>query len=130
MNSRAARMASARMRRIDGLARRANPQMAVVEQEIDAVLFELNRIGLGFRDALHDFDVRDADFEAAGRARLGANLAGDDDARFLRQPAQRFEGLRLLLLRDDALHHARCRREKWGRAACPIRAGCRASRAA
>ena len=32
-----------------GLARRANPEMPVVEKKIDAVLFELNRIGLGVR---------------------------------------------------------------------------------
>ena len=73
MNSRAARMASARMRRDGGLPRRANPQVAAVEQKIDAVFFELDRIRLGLRDALHDFHVRDAHFVAAGRARLGAN---------------------------------------------------------
>ena len=54
-----------------GLARRANPEMAPVEQEIDAVLFELDRIWLGFRDALHDFDAADVNFAAAGGARFG-----------------------------------------------------------
>ena len=33
-------------------------------------------------------------------------LPGDDDARLLRQPAQRFEGLGLLFLRDHALQNA------------------------
>ena len=52
------------------LARRANPQVALVEQEIDAVLFQLNRIGLRFRHALDHFDRADVHFAAAGRARL------------------------------------------------------------
>ena len=50
--------------------------------------------------------MRDAHLEAARRARLGANLAGDDDAGFLRQPAQRGEGFGLLFLRDHALDDA------------------------
>ncbi len=89
-----------------GLARRANPEVAAVEQKIDAVLLELDRIRLGFRDALHDFDARDAHLAAARRARLAANPSGDDDARFLRQSAQRGERFGLLFLRDHALQDA------------------------
>ena len=40
------------------LPRRANPQMPLVEQKIDAVLFQLNRIRIGFRHALDNFDRR------------------------------------------------------------------------
>ena len=80
--------------------------MALVEEKIDAVLLQLNRIGLGFRDALDDFDLADVHFAAAGRARLGLNFAGGDDARFLRQALERGERLGMLLQRDDALHDA------------------------
>ena len=58
-----------------GLARRANPEMPVVQQEIDAVLFQLDRIGRVVRDALHDFDRGDLNFESAGRALIGVNAS-------------------------------------------------------
>ena len=59
--------------------------MALVEQEIDAVLFELDRVRLRFRNALDHFDAADVNFVSAGRARFGLNFAGGDDARFLRE---------------------------------------------
>ena len=67
-----------------GLARSANPEMAFVEQEIHAVLFELNRVGIGIRNALDDFDSADVNFISTGRARFGLNFSCDNDARFLR----------------------------------------------
>ena len=62
------------------LARRANPEMAVIEQEIDAVFFQLNRIGSVVGHALHDFDRGDLNFEPARRALIRMNLSGNDDA--------------------------------------------------
>ena len=63
-----------------GLARRAHPEMAVLHQEIDAVLLERDRIRVGLGNALDDLDIFDVELEAARRALVGANLAGDDDA--------------------------------------------------
>jgi hypothetical protein len=88
MKLRAARMASARIRRID------------------AVFLELDRVRIGIGNALDDFDCGDVDFTAAGRARFGLNFSGDDHARFLRQTLERGEGFGALLERHDALHHA------------------------
>ena len=81
--------------------------MPVIEQEIDAMLLELDRVGRVVRDALHDFDRGDLDFESAGRALIGVDAPGDDHAGFLRQPAQRFECRRLVFQRDDALDRSR-----------------------
>ena len=67
------------------LAGRANPEMAMLHQEVDAVLLERDRIRIVFRDLLHDLNVGDVEFEAAGRALIGANLAAHDHARLLRQ---------------------------------------------
>src|ERR1039457_6589669 len=77
--------------------------MTVVQQEIHAVLFELNRIGSVIRDALHHLDRRDLNFEPAWRALIGVNSSRDDHARLLRQAVQRIERRRLVLLRYDAL---------------------------
>jgi len=51
------------------LARSANPEMAAVEKEIDAMFLELNGIGRGIRNSLDDFDSGDADFETARSGR-------------------------------------------------------------
>ena len=51
----------------------AQPQMAAVHQEIDAVVLRRDRIRIVLGDALHDFDARDVQFVAAGRALLFAN---------------------------------------------------------
>ena len=78
--------------------------MAAVEKKVHAMLFELYGVRLRFRHPLQDLDAADADFISARRARLAAYFAADFDARFLREPAQRGKRLRLLLLRDHALH--------------------------
>ena len=87
-----------------GLARRANPEMAMVEKKIDAVFLELDGIGLSFRNFLENLDFGNAHFKAAGRALFGPNFAGDDDAGFLRQTFQRFKGFGIFLERADALN--------------------------
>ena len=112
------------------LARRAQPQVAMLHQEIDAVFLQRDRVGIVFRDLLHHLHVADVQLVAAGGALVGPHLAAHDHARFLRQPLQRFEGLRRLVLRHHALDHARRRRGIAETAACRSRAGCRASRAA
>ena len=89
------------------LAAAAQPQVAMVHQEIDAVILGRDRIRIGLWHALHDFRVLDVEFIAAGRALLGADLAANDQRRFLSQVLQRFEqifGQRAL--HGDALHDA------------------------
>ena len=71
------------------------------------MLLQLNRKRRALRNFLHDLDLRHSDFESARRTFFSTDLPGNDDARFLRQPAQRRERLRLLFLRDDALQQAR-----------------------
>ncbi len=88
------------------LARSSDPQVALVEQEIDAVLFELDGEGCGFRNALDDLDFGDAHFVPAGSALLGANLSRYNDAGLLREPLKRFESLRIFFERADALNDA------------------------
>ena len=73
-----------------GLARGADPEMAVLHEEVDAVLLEGDGVGVGLGDALDDLQVFDVEFEAAGSALVGADLAGDDDAGLL---GEAFEGL-------------------------------------
>src|SRR6202521_4697568 len=66
------------------LARSANPQVAVVEKKIDAMLFKLNGEGRALGNFLHDLDSCYANFVAVGGAGLFADFSGDDDAGFLR----------------------------------------------
>src|SRR5580704_17011054 len=80
--------------------------MAIVEEEIDAVLFELNRIESGLDDFLQDLDFGDADFVAAGSALFSANFSCDDDAGFLREAFESGEGVGTFFERDDALDDA------------------------
>src|SRR5260370_36971914 len=89
------------------LAGRSNPEMALIEQEIDSMLLELNREGCAFGDFLNDLDFSDADFVAAGGALFGSDFAGDDDAGFLRQALQRFARLGIFLQRAPTLDDAR-----------------------
>ena len=67
------------------LARRAHPEMAVLHQEFDAVLFQRDRIRIVLRNALHHLNARYIQFISAGGALVGANFAFDDYAGFLRQ---------------------------------------------
>ncbi len=74
------------------LALHPNPQMAVVEREVHAVVFERHRIiSLG---GLHDSDLFHADFVSAGNAGgalIGADRPCDDHRRFLRQAHELIE---------------------------------------
>ena len=88
------------------LARRANPQVAMVEQKIDAMLFELNGKRRGIRHSLDNLNLADANLVTAGSTLLRANLTGNDDARFLRQALQRLERLGIFLQRANALDDA------------------------
>ena len=67
------------------LARRAHPEMAVLHQEVDAVLLERNGVGIVLGHALHDLDAFYIQFVAARSTLVGAHVAGDDEGRFLRQ---------------------------------------------
>src|SRR5215472_3019703 len=80
--------------------------MAAVEEEIDAVLFELNGIRLRFRDFLDHADVADVNFVTARSAQFGLNFAGDNNAGLLRETFEVLEGLRLLFERDYTLNDA------------------------
>ena len=75
------------------LAAAAQPQMAMVHQKIDAVILGRDRIRIGFRHALHDVGAFHIQFISAGRALLGADLAANDQRRFLRQILQFFKQL-------------------------------------
>ena len=74
-----------------GLARGADPEMAMLHEEVDAVLLEGDGVGVGLGDALDDLDVFDVELEAAGGALVGADFAGDDDAGLLGQAFECFE---------------------------------------
>ena len=89
------------------LARRAHPEMAVLHQEFDAMLFQRNRERIVLRHALQHLHVRNVEFVSAGRALVGAHFAFDDHARFLRQALDRVEyfgGHRVLW--NHSLNHA------------------------
>ena len=70
--------------------------MAVIQQEIDAVFLQLDRVGRVVGHALHDFDRGNLNFESAGRALIGVDAPRNDHAGFLRQAAQGFERRRLV----------------------------------
>ena len=56
-----------------GLARGAEPEVAVLHEEVDAVLFEGDGEWGVFGDALEDFHVFDVEFVAAGGAGVRAD---------------------------------------------------------
>ncbi len=63
----------------------SQPQVPVVHQEIDAVLLGRDRIGIAFRDALHDLGAFHIHLKAAGGARLGAHFAAQNQRGLLGQ---------------------------------------------
>src|SRR5437763_7060580 len=96
------------------LAAAAQPQMAMIHQEVDPVVFGSDGVWIGFRHALDDFRVLHVQLEAAMSARLGANLTSHDKRRFLGQIFERFEErLRKCRLHRDALHDAGAVAELW-----------------
>ena len=81
--------------------------MAVLHEEVGAVIFGRDGIRIGFGDALNDLDVRDIELVAAGSTLVSADLAFDDDARFLRQALDGVEDFgRDGVLRDYSLNDA------------------------
>ena len=79
--------------------------MAVLHQEVDAVLLGRDRIGIALGNALHDLGGFHLEFVAARGAFVGAHLPGDDQGGFLRQALERVPHLgRNLALDDHALH--------------------------
>ena len=90
-----------------GLARRADPEMPAIQQEIHAVFFQLDRIRSVIRDSLDDFDRGDLNLEPARRALISVNASRDDHAGLLRQATQRTKRRWLVLQRYDALNCSR-----------------------
>ncbi len=97
-----------------GLARRADPEMAVLHEEVDAVLLGRDGVGIGLGDFLQDLHVGNVEFEAAGGALVGADFAFDDHARFLRQALEGVEGFgRDGVLGDNTLNLTAAVTEDW-----------------
>ena len=65
--------------------------MAVVHEKFDAVIFGCDRIRIGFRDLLQDFDRFHVHFIAAGRTGFSAEFAADQQGRFLGEMLQILE---------------------------------------
>ena len=83
------------------LPRAPQPQVAVLEEEIDAVLLGLDR-KVGRR--AQDFEVRPGEFDAGGRAGIGAHEPRHGDARLVPHGGQRLPHLgRDLVAHEDAL---------------------------
>ena len=81
--------------------------MPLIEQEIDAVLLELNGVRGRLGNPLDHFDSAHVYFVTARGALFGVNLARNHDARLLRETLECGKCLGVFFERDDALHHAR-----------------------
>jgi hypothetical protein len=57
--------------------------MAMLHEEVDAVLLGGDGVGVGFGDALDDLEAFNVELVASRRALVGADFAGVDDAGFL-----------------------------------------------
>ena len=77
-----------------------NPEMAAIEQVVDAVFLRRNRI---IGRAAHDLEIRHVELVPAGRAAVRAHRAVHDDRGFLRQVI----GLLEFLVADGGLRHDR-----------------------
>ena len=76
-----------------GLARCAHPEMAMLHEEVCAMLLGRDGVGCGFGDEVDDFEVLDVELEAGGGARIGADAACDDDGRLLGEGLDALEDL-------------------------------------
>ena len=89
------------------LARRAQPQVAVLHEKFHAVLFGRNRIRLGHLEHGHVIDVHLVAAGHAGCTLVGLDRAGHDDAALLGQVAHLFEDvIRHVALEDHRLADA------------------------
>ncbi len=66
----------------------------MLHEEVDAVLLERDRVGIGLGDALDDLNILDVQLKPAVGALVGADLAGDDDTGLLGQALERLKDLR------------------------------------
>jgi hypothetical protein len=81
--------------------------MAVLHEEVDAMLLEGDGVGIGLGDALDDLEIEDIELISARRPLVGTDFAGDDDARLLGEAFQGIEdGGRNALYVGDALDGA------------------------
>jgi hypothetical protein len=80
--------------------------VTLVEQEVYAVFLELNGKWRGIGNFLNDSDFGDADFKATRSALLGADFAGHDDAGFLSEAFESFEGIGIFFQGADTLDDA------------------------
>ena len=76
------------------LARGADPEVAALHEEVDAVLLGSDGVGVGLGDALDDLDVLDVELKSSRRALVGADFAGDDDRGLLGEAFEGFEDCR------------------------------------
>ena len=85
------------------LARRTQPQVAVIHQEVGAVLLGSDRIALGHRDHAHRLKPH---LDAPGGARVRAQDAADHERGLLGEAVTRLPLLRRQILDSGhALHH-------------------------
>ena len=81
--------------------------MPVLHQKINAVLFQRYGIGIILGNTLHYLHIGNVELVAAGSALIGANLAFDNDTRFLGQSLHRIENFsRNSVLRQHPLNYA------------------------
>ncbi len=76
-----------------GLAGGANPEVAMLHEEVDAVFLQRDGVGGGLVDALEDFERFDVELEAGGGAVVAADLAGDFEGGFEGEVFEGFEEL-------------------------------------
>jgi hypothetical protein len=65
--------------------------MAMLHEEVDAVLFEGNRVGIGLGDALDHLEAFDIKLKATWGTLIRADLAGNNDAGLLREALEGFK---------------------------------------
>src|SRR5258705_6483787 len=78
--------------------------MPVIQQKINAVLFQLYGKRRALRNLLQHLNFANANLVSARCALLGPDFSRDNDARLLRQPLQRRKCLRALLQRANTLN--------------------------
>src|SRR5579864_5174595 len=81
--------------------------MAVLHQEVNAMLFLRDRKRIIFRDTLQDFHIAYIQLVAARGTLVRAYFAGNYHARFVSKVLERVKNFRRhLVLRHNALNHA------------------------
>src|SRR5271163_2761551 len=84
----------------------SEPKMAMIHQEVDAVIFGRDRVWMLLGNVLQDACVFHIEFVSTGGTLLGPNLPADNDRTLLREALQRLKDiLAKLALYGDALDH-------------------------